>query len=443
MFPLSRPFRQGLATAALVAATVLPTVFVAAYAWRINRPGHIRDVEIVLGRQLGLQVTLDAVLYPQPGEVVYRGIVLRQEEPRGKGLVEIARAGMVRLVRSDRELTIHAEGLALRGESPKLAMAQIGTLIQRSGELAFDHVSLTAPTCQVDLGDGLGFSVQDVAGAFSADQAKPMLRVAYRLVEPGSKTRCELTLTRDRASDPVGTSLVLKTLEGLPPPARVLNVFFDATGWMGERAKVDGVLTLRQSGSREWEGDFTGDLLDVDLGTLVGRRFPRHRLAGPARVAVHKARWGDRPGQGPGWLEAKGKLSAGQGAVGVDLLAALSREMKFRLTPRASRVDPRRTEVEFGSLGLEFDIQANGEIQLAGALGDGFPPDAVLAGGGNALAYAPQGAANVYGLIKTLFPVADSPPGSLVPLTTESRVLLCLPIAPDIASKGVRSMDAN
>ena len=92
MFPLTRPVRQSLATGALLMFTVLPTALVAMYAWRINRPGHIRDVEIELGRQLGLQVTLEAVRYPKPGEVVYQGIVLRQEEPRGKGLTEIARA---------------------------------------------------------------------------------------------------------------------------------------------------------------------------------------------------------------------------------------------------------------------------------------------------------------------------------------------------------------
>ena len=136
-------------------------------------------------------------------------------------------------------------------------------------------------------------------------------------------------------------------------------------------------------------------------------------------------------------------LSAGPGAVGADLLAALGREMKFRLSPRAARVDPRKGEVEFASLGLAFDIQADGQIQVAGALGDDYAPGAVLAAGGNALASAPQGAANVHGLIKTRFPVADAPPGSLVPLTAESRALLCLPVAPDIASKGVRSMDAN
>ena len=125
MFPLTRPFRQGLATAAILVFTVLPTAFVALYAWRVNRPGHIRDVEIELGRQLGLQATLEAVRYPKPGELVYQGIVLRQEEPRGKRLIEIARAGLVRLVRSERELTLHAENLKLSGESPKQALRRL------------------------------------------------------------------------------------------------------------------------------------------------------------------------------------------------------------------------------------------------------------------------------------------------------------------------------
>ena len=443
MFPLSRPFRQGLATIALVAATVLPTVLVATYAWRINRPGHIRDVEIVLGRRLGLQVTLDAVRYPRPGEVVYRGLVLRQEEPRGKGLVEIARAGEVRLIRGDRELTIHADGLALRGESPKLAMDQVGALLQRSGELAFDHVSLTAPTCKLDLGAGLEFAVQDLAGAFSVDQTRPTLRMAYRLVEPGLKTRCELTLSRDRAVEPVSTSLVFKTLEGLPPSARLLNVFFDATEWVGDRARVNGVLTLRQSGGRPWEGDFTGDLLDVDLGVLVGRRFPRHRLAGSARVEVEKARWGDRPGLGPGWREVKGKLSSGPGAVGADLLAALSREMRFRLASRASRVRPSkvRGRLRLARPGVRDSARRRDPAQRRARRR--VPPRRGSGRRRRRPRLRPPGAANVHGLIKTLFPVAEAPPGSLVPLTPQSRVLLCLPIAPDVASKNVQTIDAN
>ena len=46
MFPLTRTMRQAITTVVLVVFTVIPTLFVAYTAWRVNRPGHIRDVEI-------------------------------------------------------------------------------------------------------------------------------------------------------------------------------------------------------------------------------------------------------------------------------------------------------------------------------------------------------------------------------------------------------------
>ena len=77
-------------------------------------------------------------------------------------------------------------------------------------------------------------------------------------------------------------------------------------------------------------------------------------------------RWGERPGQGVGWREARGELTANQGSIGVNLLQALAREMKFRLAGRVSRLDPRKTETEFRSLGLAFNMQPSGEIHLTG-----------------------------------------------------------------------------
>jgi hypothetical protein len=444
MFPLTRPIRQGLATAALLVLTVLPTILVGTYAWRINRPGHIRDVEIELGRQLGLQVTLEAVRYPRPGEITYQGIVLRREEPGGKALAEIARAELVRLVRGENELTLHAEGLALQGESPRQALFQVGPLFQRSFAIPYDRIHLAAPSCELDLDrQGLHYTALDVAGEFLSDHTNPTVRVAYRLGESSGVTRCELMLSRNRAADPVETALSLKTLEGHPLPARVLDVFFETDDWLGPRAKVNGSLSLSQAGAGDWEADFQGNLSDVDLATLVGHRFPRHHLTGTARIALQHAHWGDRPGQGRGWREARGEMAVGQGTIGVDLVAALAREMKFRLSPRIVRLDPRKTDVEFRALGVAFDMQNSGEIQFAGALGNEFAPDTVLAGPTAALAFAPTGRASVHGLIKTLFPVADAPPGVMVPLTNQSRVLLSLPVAPELAAKPGRALGGN
>jgi hypothetical protein len=267
--------------------------------------------------------------------------------------------------------------------------------------------------------------------------------VSYRLASKDASTRCELTLARDRKAEPVKTSVVLKTMEGLPLPARVLDVFFDAADWLGPDAKVDGELALRQEGAKEWEADFQGNLLDVDLSTLLGLRFPSHRLSGRARVAIPSARWAERPGQGFGWVAAKGELTAGQGTIGLELLNALAKEMKFRLSPRLARLEQRRADVAFQALGLSFAVTGDGQIEFGGGLGDEFTRGAVLAGQSAPLAYAPQGAANVRGLIKTLVPVAAANSGVLVPLTPESRLLMSLPVPPDLASAAGRRIDGN
>ena len=125
------------------------------------------------------------------------------------------------------------------------------------------------------------------------------MRASYRVVADGaSGTRCELTLTRDRKAEPVRTTLAFKTMEGLPLPARVLDPFFDSAGWLGPDARVDGALTLRQDGAKDWEAEFQGNLLDIDLAELVGRRFPNHRLRGKARLAGRLGAVGRAAGPG-------------------------------------------------------------------------------------------------------------------------------------------------
>ena len=147
MFPVTRPLRQTLATVLLFGLTVVPTGFIAAIGWRINRPGHVRDVEIELGRKLGMQVTLDEVRLPQARGSRLRGIVLRQEEPRGKGLAEIARADLVRLQRADRELTILLENpRAPRGKPPRDAWLSSACSCSAPSQIPFERISVTAPS---------------------------------------------------------------------------------------------------------------------------------------------------------------------------------------------------------------------------------------------------------------------------------------------------------
>jgi hypothetical protein len=412
----------------------------------------VREVELELSRKLGLQVSLGSVRYPAPGQVLYEAVVVRQEEPRQQGLSEVARADLVRLVEDERDLVLHVENLKLRGESPTAAVAQLESFMQRSGPLPFDRIHLTAPTGSIELGrEDLRFTLRDIAGEFIADRSQPAFRVAYRLPgvakssgTPSSLgTRCEFLFMRDRRTDTPVTSVTLKTIEGLPLPARMLRIFFDSEDWLGPNATVEGVLRLSRSGSPGWEADFEGSVHEIDLSHLVSRRFPRHRLTGRANIDLTKATWGDRPGQAAGWRELKGTLSATPGSIGLSLLTALSREMKFRLSPRIVQLDPWKTELEYRALGLSFDIRPSGEIEIRGALGDEFAPEAIVVGPTMVLAAAPRGTGSVHGLIKTLFPVADANPSVVVPLTPESQVLLALPVPREPAIAARKSLGGN
>jgi hypothetical protein len=416
----------------LVVFTVTPTLYIAVTAWRVNRPSHVREVEAQISHEFGLKVSLEGVRHPRPGEDVLRGVLVRQEEPRARQLEELARAATVRVIRNHDALVLEVDGLLLRAESPKQAMAQVSALLQRVGAGAYPHVSLSAPTCEVDLGPGgtsgpMRYRFHDVAGVFQSNQDAPTITVSYRPDDEGSSTRCELTLTRNRQGAKVRTSLVFKTMEGLPLPARVLDPFFDTADWLGSAARAEGTLALIQQGQSDWEAEFEGVINDVDFAALLSHRFPDQRLSGMGLVKISKARWANRPGgQGFGWVTAEGELRAGQGAIGANLLQALKDEMQFRLPPG---LESRHGDIPFQSLGLTFALAADGEIRLRGGLGTEYPPDAVLVDADRfgPLASAPEGTANVRGLIRTLFPTTGANPTVLVPDTPESRILRFLP----------------
>ncbi len=152
------------------------------------------------------------------------------------------------------------------------------------------------------------------------------MRVSYRVAARGSSTRCELTLTRDRKTEPVRTTIVMRTMEGLPLPGRVLDTFFDSSDWLGPAAKVEGALTLRQGGAKDWEADFQGDLHDVDLAALVGRRFPNQRLSGLAQRGDQVRRAGPTArGRGPDGSRRGATSAPGRGRSAAPCCGAWSR----------------------------------------------------------------------------------------------------------------------
>lgn len=127
----------------------------------------------------------------------------------------------------------------------------------------------------------------------------------------------------------------------------------------------------------------------------------------------------------------------------MELIEALTREMKFRRSARLANLESRKTEVDFRALGFTFAMESSGEIRIAGALGAEFAPETVVAGATAALLSRPRGSASVHGLIKTLFPISQVSSGVLVPHTAESQVLLSLPIPPGGVATTRQTVDGN
>jgi hypothetical protein len=305
-------------------------------------------------------------------------------------------------------------------------MEQVNALLRHAGEATFSKINLSAPDCTVELGDSSSYTFHDLVATFQADPGAPSVTASYRHDEA---TRCELTLTRDRTANPVRTTLAFEAKEGAPLPARLLDPFFDAADWLGPEAKVWGTLTLARAGEGDWEADFRGDLLGIDLATLVGRRYPDHRLTGLARLKVRSARWAKLPGgRNSGWVGAEGELLTGPGTISLSLVRALKARMNFRAV---AGLDDQEADLAFQRLGIGFTLKDSGELDLRGGLGTEAPPGAVIvdAEGLTPVLSAPQGAANVVGLVNTLTPGGDET--LVVPGTRESQGLQqYLPLPP-------------
>lgn len=434
MIMINRMHRQVAATVFVVVVLIFPTLATLWWAWAINRPGHVRDVEVQLSRSLGLQVGLDSVRYPRPGEMVLIGPVFRQEEPRGRVFREVARARMISIRPLEEGRQIEVLGLQLVGDSAETGVAQLAQLLQKSSVKAGEgqRLAFSVDRCEILVEQGAsGKPVRTewrtVAGLVDARQEQSFIQASGWMYNADERTRCEFKMTRKRQGEQASSQIEIATMEGPALPAKVLEPLLNTSGWLGENAKVLGQLTLRQVEQAPWDAQFTGTFEDVDLSQLVTGRFGPYRLLGEGRVQIKRAHWADRPEQGPGWCEVQGELTSGPGKISHGLLLSMGQQMKFRIIPDWIRASKPGEIVEFGGIGLQFHLTDDGLIRFAGACGPDFGRDVVAVSGTAAhpkpVVAAPSGIVTVRGLIKTLFPVDLAQAELLVPTTRESQAL--------------------
>ena len=431
---INRLYRQVFATVFVAVCLILPTIGTVWWAWTLNRPGHVRDVEVRLSQMLGMQVGLEAVRYPRPGEMVLLHPVFRQEEPRGKVFREVARARYMVVRQEDGQVFVEASQMALQADHAESAMARLGSLLQKSpsGDKPAARLNFSVDTCTISLEESASGKPwqakwEQVAGWLENRPGQAVLQTSGWIGQAEKPSRCELKITRRRQGEEATSHLEIATMEGPPLDSALISPIFDTTGWFGEKSLLAGRLLLTQVEDAPWQAEFTGTIENIDLSRTVTGRFGPHRLSASGRAHIHKALWGSRPGQGSGWREIQGDLGAGPGVVSHGLLLSMGQQMKFRILPEWIRASKPGETIEFSSIGLQFHLSPDGTIKFSGACGPDFGRDviatSIISQRPRAIVAAPDSIVTVRGLIKTLFPVDFAQAELLVPSTRESQAL--------------------
>ncbi|MFM1802502.1 MAG: hypothetical protein RJA81_1854 [Planctomycetota bacterium] len=433
MILINRLHRQLAATGFVVLALILPTIVTLWWVWTVNRPGHVRDVEVQLSRQLGMQIGLDAVRYPRPGEMILVNPVFRHEEPRGRVFRELARAKSIVLKTGQDQLQVEAFAMQIVSDSADSAVSRLSQILSRMNQQGATpvRIAFSADTCEVLVEHGAsGRPVRSqwktIAGMIDSRPDQATIQASVWNVDRQDQTRCELKLVRKRQGEQAATEIQVATMEG-SLPAVLLEPLIDTRGWMGEKATVQGQITMRQTEQQPWDASFAGTFQKVDLSKLVTGRFGPYRLSGDGKIHIRKAQWGQRVNQGSGWREVEGDMTAGPGSVSHGLLLSMGQQMKFRIIPDWIRASEPGETVEFGGIGLQFHLTEDGNIQFGGACGPDFGRDVVAISRSSArpkpVVAAPNSIVTVRGLLKTLFPVDLAQAELLVPTTRESQAL--------------------
>ncbi len=440
---LTRPQKQGVATLVVILISIVPTGLVGLQAWYVNRPGHVHDVQVELGRTLGLHVRLGSVRYPQPGTIELRDVRLRHEEDR-IAPIELVRAAKLTVQRDGSKRRIEADGLRIQADSPRRAIDQLIAVLGKFGgdDEPDTVVHLLAPSCQVDLSahlshdsdDGrpldpdatpsipLRYEIFEIAGHYYShgrgpqadNQGRgPQIQLSF---QDANGTRSDVTLRRNRQAEGTPSTIItVKTVNGALP-ARYLDPFFTTARWLGDEATVQGQLKLEsQDAELGWWLTFQGTLERIDLAQFVRQNAPDNRITGLASLQIHEALWSPRLDRGDyGWTSVRGRLHAENGTIGARTLQRMRDQLLIDVGRLRQPFDPDgSTDQPFYMLGINFEIQADGELILRGGLpADHYTPDAILVASEytqRPLARAPEGASSVRGLITTLVPVGNNP----------------------------------
>ncbi len=396
--------RRKICRLAFVGVCVLPTMAVVVWASWQQLPWFRMVHENALSRQLGLRVAVAEVRRPRPHRVVYRQVVLSEAET-GRKLALLP------------QLTVAStpDGCIVVAPEVRVSASELKTLCR--------HIGHRLRTLNAG---SLCFAGTDVRGLETP--ADILARdVRFKLEAAPAKVEVDATFNagaRDHGDEPVTVRIVRDRSPDRPRPRTSLTIharrnsyccewlapFFPAVRRLGTDCRFRGEVTATSS-EGQWNGEVNGELLDLDLTTLMAQEFG-HQLTGRADVRHLEAR------VVAGRLERiTGLIQAGPGVIGQPLVDAAINALRGRFHG-AGRTPPGAWAYE--ELAARFLLESAG-LFVEGAC-DVKQPGVLLYGQHGAVVGSnPSRPVSAFALIQILVPRMDM--DVVVPATPAAQSL--------------------
>ena len=292
MFHLHDTTRRRVCVAGFLTLGVLPALLIGGWCLGRSMPGCVQAEAERLSRELGLDVSLGGLQRLRPGSVLYEQLEAADPET-GRTvfrcrLLEVA-SGQRTDTQGQRRPT-----LTLTASQPEVeagALNRIWKCLQRTlegyrGPLEADvRISAAELTLRATHNSQ---TLTEVLGTLENLPNGTHTQLQFRLAGADTPEPARLRLVRNRQVSPPASGFELYTGGG-ELPCNVLAMGLDELKPLGPRCRFRGYIWASETPDG-WQGEVTGQLVDLDLGRLVSDHFP-HRLSGMGEATIQSARF--------------------------------------------------------------------------------------------------------------------------------------------------------
>jgi hypothetical protein len=415
MFPLHETTQRNLCRIAFVALCLVPTALAALYGLRLQMPGHRAAVASELARQTGVDVSLDELVHPRPGETRLMNVRLLDPET-GR---EIAHLRELEIATTGEHVVVHAAQPKVDARHFALVWRRLADGLLAAGRGPKKTFELRAADLTITSPDAEAQTLRRVQLLVTRNEDGATAELRYSVAGVVMTEPALLRVARHRSDSGEFSHELAWHTGGAALPVAPWCEPFPWLTHLGANCQFRGELTA-VAAPCGWRGELGGELSHIDLEALVSQQFA-HKLSGQGRAIVEQLHF-DR-----GRItSARGRMEAGPGVVGQSLIEAAVEHLGWTKTDDSSGSRSSDTLQRYARLAVGFSLDGQ-QLQLRGECSDAKEQTAIVIGDAG-YRTAAEHTISPIALVRTLSPASDHQ----VPATEATRMLVqVLPLPPE------------